>query len=52
LLRALALPEARDLSSRFLPVEANYPALGRWLRRVESLPGYERTFPPHWRDAI
>ena len=27
LLRALALPEARELSSRFVPVEANYPAL-------------------------
>jgi glutathione S-transferase len=51
LLRALALPEALELRSRFMPVEANYPALGRWLKRVESLPGYERTYPPHWRDA-
>jgi len=51
LLRALALPEARELSSRFLPLEANYPALGRWMQRVESLPGFERTYPPHWRDA-
>jgi glutathione S-transferase len=51
LLRALALPEARDLSSRFAPLEANYPALGRWLERVESLPGFDRTYPPHWRDA-
>lgn len=51
LLRALARPEARDLSSRFMPVEANYPALGRWLKRVEALDGYERTYPPHWRDA-
>ncbi len=51
LLRALARPEARDLSSRFLPVEANYPALSRWLKRVESLPGYERTVPPHWRNT-
>jgi len=51
LLRALALPEARELSSRFLPLEANYPALGRWMQRVESLPGYERTYPPQWRDA-
>jgi len=50
-LRALALPEARELSSRFLPLEANYPALGRWMQRVESLPGYERTYPPHWREA-
>ena len=51
LLRALALPEARELSSRFLPVEANYPALSRWLQRVEALPGYERTYPPHWRNV-
>ena len=51
LLRALALPEARELSSRFLPVEANYPALGRWLQRVAALPGYDRTYPPHWRVA-
>ncbi len=47
--RALEKPEARDLASRFLPMEINYPALGRWLARVEALPGYERTFPPHWR---
>jgi len=49
LLRALHKPEARDLSSRFLPLDINYPALARWIKRVESLPGYERTFPPHWR---
>jgi glutathione S-transferase len=49
LLRALARPEARELSSRFMPVEANYPALAAWLKRVESLPGFDQTFPPHWR---
>lgn len=52
LLRALERPEARDLSSRFMPVEANYPALARWMQRVEALPGYERTYPPHWRAAV
>ncbi len=51
LLRALAKPEARDLSSRFLPLDVNYPALSRWIARVEALPGYEKTYPPHWRDA-
>jgi glutathione S-transferase len=49
--RALERPEARELSSRFMPVEINYPALGRWLARVESLPGYDRTYPPHWRKS-
>jgi glutathione S-transferase len=51
LLRALKRPVAADLSSRFLPLETNYPALGRWLARVEALPGYERTYPPHWRET-
>jgi glutathione S-transferase len=51
LLRALSRPEARDLSSRFLPLEVNYPAVSRWIERVEALPGYEKTYPPHWRDA-
>ena len=39
LLRALRTPDARELSSRFLPLEVNYPALGRWLERVEALAG-------------
>jgi glutathione S-transferase len=51
LLRALGKPEARDLSSRFLPLDVNYPALSRWIARVEALPGYEKTYPPHWRDT-
>ena len=47
--RALEKPQAAALSSRFMPVEVNYPALGRWMARVAALPGYERTYPPHWR---
>ena len=49
LLRALAKPEASELSSRFLPLDVNYPALAAWVARVEALPGYEKTYPPHWR---
>jgi glutathione S-transferase len=51
LLRALARPEAQELAGRFLPVEINYPHLGRWLQRVSELPGHERTWPPHWRSS-
>jgi glutathione S-transferase len=49
--RALEKPQAAALSSRFMPVEVNYPALGRWLGRVAAQPGYERTYPPHWREG-
>ena len=49
--RALEKPQAAALSSRFMPLEVNYPALGRWLARVAAQPGYERTYPPHWRSG-
>ena len=51
LLRALDRPEAAELGARFLPIERNYPALARWIERIEALPGYQRTYPPHWRGA-
>jgi glutathione S-transferase len=48
--RALNRPAAASLSARFLPMERNYPALARWIHRIEALPGYERTYPPHWQQ--
>jgi glutathione S-transferase len=48
--RALANPAASELAARFLPIDINYPALGRWLERVASLPGHARTWPPSWGD--
>ncbi|MFT3752594.1 MAG: glutathione S-transferase family protein [Paludibacter sp.] len=47
--RALARREADELQTPFEPLESNFPAIAAWLRRIESLPGYERTYPPHWR---
>jgi hypothetical protein len=51
LLRALEKRDAGDLRTRFLPMEQHYPAIARWILRVEQLPGYEKTYPPHWRDG-
>jgi glutathione S-transferase len=51
LLRAMEKREAGDLRSRFLPMDATYPAIARWIRRFEALPGYEKTYPPHWREG-
>ncbi len=48
--RALEKRAAAELGARFLPMERNYPALGRWIHRIEALPGYEKTYPPHWRE--
>jgi glutathione S-transferase len=49
--RAMNRSSAAELGARFLPMETNYPALARWIQRIESLPGYERTYPPHWRET-
>jgi glutathione S-transferase len=49
--RALDRAAAAELGARFLPMERNYPALARWIHRIEALPGYDRTYPPHWRDG-
>jgi glutathione S-transferase len=48
LLQALLRPEAQELSARFLPAEIQYPALARWMRRMEALPGFRKTWPPDW----
>jgi glutathione S-transferase len=47
--RALSRRDADELQTPFEPLEPNFPAIAAWLRRVERLPGYERTYPPHWR---
>lgn len=52
LLRAMSKPAAAELRSRLLPLDVYYPSIARWIRRVESLPGYERTYPPHWRETV
>jgi glutathione S-transferase len=50
LLRVLERREAHELRARLLPLEANFPAIAGWIKRIEALPGYDRTYPPHWRD--
>jgi glutathione S-transferase len=50
LLRALDRREAQEIRSRLLPIETNFPAIATWMKRIEDLPGYERTVPPHWKE--
>lgn len=50
LLRVMERREAQDLRGRLLPLDANFPAIAAWIKRVEQLPGYERTYPPHWKE--
>jgi glutathione S-transferase len=43
--------EAQARAIGLLPLDEAYPNVGRWMERVETVPGYERTYPPHWRQA-
>ena len=49
ILRAAGKPGADAFGPGLLPFAEKYPSISRWLHRVEALPGYERTYPPHWR---
>lgn len=31
------------------PLAGAFPKLAHWVDRIEALPGYEQTFPPHWK---
>jgi glutathione S-transferase len=48
--RAARKPEAAAFDLDVDPLDRRYPALARWVLRIEALPGYERTYPPHWRE--
>jgi glutathione S-transferase len=47
--RASGKPRADEFGLGLLPLAERFPALSRWAARIEALPGYDRTYPPHWR---
>jgi glutathione S-transferase len=51
LLRAAGKDAASAFDLGLLPLERHYPAIAAWRERIHALPGYERTYPPHWRAA-
>lgn len=49
LARAASRDDAGPLELELYPFAEFFPNIAEWIARVESLPGYERTYPPHWR---
>jgi glutathione S-transferase len=49
LVRAGVRNEARTRELGLFPFAEVFPNIGAWIARIEALPGYDRTFPPHWR---
>ena len=49
IIRAGVRFEAKARELALLTFTADYPNIAAWIARIEALPGYDRTFPPHWR---
>ncbi len=49
--RAAGKDVAKDLDLGLIPLDTRFPHVAAWVKRMEALPGYERTVPPHWREG-
>jgi len=50
LLRAMELKTAEPLDLKFKQLDKHFPNIAQWLTRIESIPGYDNTYPPNWKD--
>jgi glutathione S-transferase len=48
-IRAAKKENTEAVSGGLLAIREHYPAVGAWFTRIEAIPGYERTYPPHWK---
>ena len=48
--RAAAKENTDEVSGSLRNISAHYPSVSAWRKRIEAIPGYERTYPPHWRE--
>lgn len=51
LLRLAARPAAVPLNLGLSDFADLYPDLTTWMQRFEALPGYDKAYPPHWRET-
>lgn len=47
--RAAGKESAKPLELGVLPLAERFPAIAAWTKRIEAIPGYDRTYPPHWK---
>ncbi len=47
--RAAGKDAARPFNFELLPLDKKFPNIAAWVKRIEALTGYDRTYPPHWR---
>lgn len=49
--RAFGKPGAAEIDHGLGPLAETFPRLASWCGRLEALPGYDATYPPHWREG-
>lgn len=49
IVRAAGKDAAKPLNLQLLPLTDSFPNVAAWVKRIEALADYERTYPPHWR---
>lgn len=49
--RAATRPAAQGLDLGLYPLGNRWPALVPWAARIEAIPGYIGTMPPHWLES-
>jgi glutathione S-transferase len=50
LLRVASKDAAQPFNLGLVPLSQTFPNIARWVQRIEALPNYQRTYPPHWRQ--
>ncbi|MAS82340.1 MAG: glutathione S-transferase [Legionellales bacterium] len=48
--RAAMKENTEEVSGKLRAIDDNYLAVGAWCKRIESIPGFEKTYPPHWKE--
>jgi hypothetical protein len=49
--RAAEKEDAAEFSLGPIAFHERCPRLSAWMRQLEQMPGYERTYPPHWGSS-
>jgi glutathione S-transferase len=49
--RAATRPGAEKFDLGVLPFAESWPGIARWAKRVEAIPGFDATLPPHWMEG-
>ena len=48
--RAAGKENTEEVSGSLRSIDKHYTALSEWCQRIEAIPGYDKTYPPHWKE--